>query len=149
MREINSQIITETVKKLCIEANCHLTEDMKNCIKCCYENEPWPRAKEILERIIENYEIADAEKELEQAKQALNATFAAIPAKVSTQEFVNLRRESSSFQLDPKAKPITPKAQPRRSPWHLFIKCLQNLNTMDRMVRQFTIYFFFSRQYVV
>ena len=61
MREISSSLITKTVKKLCIEANCHLTEDMKNCIKCCYENEPWPQAKEILERIIENYEIADSE----------------------------------------------------------------------------------------
>ena len=59
MREINSNIITETVKKLCIEANCHLTGDIKKCIKDCHGSEPWPQAKEILERIIENYEIAD------------------------------------------------------------------------------------------
>ena len=59
MREIQASRITEVVKKLCIEANCHLSEDLKNCISCCHKNEPWPQAKEILERIIENYEIAD------------------------------------------------------------------------------------------
>jgi len=59
MREINSSLITETVKRLCIDANCHLSRDMKECISCFHKNEPWPQAKEILERIIENYEIAD------------------------------------------------------------------------------------------
>ena len=59
MREINAEIITETVKKLCIEANCHLTVDVKECIKKCRLNEDWDQAKEILDRIIENYEIAD------------------------------------------------------------------------------------------
>lgn len=59
MREINAEIITKTVKKLCIEANCHLTVDVKECIKKCRLNEDWDQAKEILDRIIENYEIAD------------------------------------------------------------------------------------------
>ena len=59
MREINAALITETVKKLCIEANCHLSKDMKECICQFHKDEPWPQAKEILERIIENYEIAD------------------------------------------------------------------------------------------
>ena len=59
MREIKAQQITEVVKKLCIEANCHLSEDMKTCIRACHEAEPWPQAREILERIMENYEIAD------------------------------------------------------------------------------------------
>ncbi len=60
MREINAQIITQTVKKLCIEANCHLSSDMKECISKFYKEEPWQQAKEILGRIIENYEISDA-----------------------------------------------------------------------------------------
>lgn len=60
MREISAQRITETVKKLCIEANCFLPQDMKNCIEAGYEKEKWPQAREILERIIENYQIADA-----------------------------------------------------------------------------------------
>ena len=59
MREINSLIITDTVKKLCIEANCHLGNDIKKCIAQSAEQEPWPQAKEILEHIIENYNIAD------------------------------------------------------------------------------------------
>ena len=59
MREIAAQKITEVVKKLCIEANCYLPQDMKNCIEESYKLESWPQAKEILERIIENYQIAD------------------------------------------------------------------------------------------
>ncbi len=61
MREIDALLITNTVKKLCIEANCHLGSDIKNCISACAENEPWPTAKGILEQIVENYNIADNE----------------------------------------------------------------------------------------
>ena len=61
MREISAQQITETVRRLCIEANCHLPQDMKNCIQTSLKLEDWPGAKEILERIVENYEIADTE----------------------------------------------------------------------------------------
>ena len=59
MREISVQKITETVKRLCIEANCHLPRDVKNCIETCRKEEGWAQAQEILDRIIENYEIAD------------------------------------------------------------------------------------------
>ncbi len=59
MRELNAQLITQTVKRLCIEANCYLPKDMKNCIEQALADEPWGQAKEILERIIENYHIAD------------------------------------------------------------------------------------------
>ena len=59
MREISAVQITETVRRLCIEANCHLPGDMKACITQCRGLEPWPQGQEILDRIIENYEIAD------------------------------------------------------------------------------------------
>ena len=59
MREINALQITEVVKRLCVEANCHLPQDMKNCIEARCAEENWAPAKEILERIIENYQIAD------------------------------------------------------------------------------------------
>ena len=59
MREISAQKITEVVKRLCIEANCHLPKDVKSCIETCYDQEAWPQAREILERIMENYKIAD------------------------------------------------------------------------------------------
>ena len=59
MREISVQQITDTVRSLCIEANCHLGDDMKSCICGFRKQEPWPQAQEILDRIIENFEIAD------------------------------------------------------------------------------------------
>jgi len=62
MREIAAQTITETVKRLCVEANCHLPGDMIACIETCYQQEDWPQAKEILERIMENYQIADGKE---------------------------------------------------------------------------------------
>ena len=61
MREIDASIITSTVKKLCIDANCHLGEDIKSCLTCSAKSEPWQPAKEILGQIIENYKIADNE----------------------------------------------------------------------------------------
>ena len=61
MREISAQTITETVKNLCIAANCYLPDDMKACIKSGYEAETWPQAKDILQQIMENYQIAEQE----------------------------------------------------------------------------------------
>ena len=61
MREIQAERITEVVRKLCISANNHLPEDVKRCIEQSYAMENWPQAREILERIMENYQIADRE----------------------------------------------------------------------------------------
>ena len=63
MRELNAAIITETVKNLCIDANCHLSSDIKQCIRNCHACEPWQGAKEILERIVENFEISDEQNQ--------------------------------------------------------------------------------------
>ena len=59
MREIKASLITETVSRLCVEANCHLPGDMKNRISECRGCETWPVAQGILDQIIENYNIAD------------------------------------------------------------------------------------------
>ncbi len=59
MRELSASALTEVVKRLCIEANCYLPQDVKSCIEARHKEEPWPQAQEILERIIENYNIAD------------------------------------------------------------------------------------------
>ena len=59
MREISVKTVTETVKRLCISANCHLPCDVKNRIETSRARETWPQAQEILDRIIENYQIAD------------------------------------------------------------------------------------------
>ena len=61
MREILAETITRTVAKLCVEANCRLPEDMKHCIRDARAAEPWPQGQEILDRIIENFEVADRE----------------------------------------------------------------------------------------
>jgi len=59
MRTVQAEKITDTVRRLCIEANCHLTQDLKDRICDCRRCEPFPVAQGILDQIIENYEIAD------------------------------------------------------------------------------------------
>ena len=61
MRQIPAERITETVAKLCIEANCHLGADIQKRLATACQQETWPQAVEILDRIVENYRIADAE----------------------------------------------------------------------------------------
>ena len=60
MREITAAQITEVVARLCIEANEHLPEDVKCAIKNCRACEDWETAQGVLDKIIENFEIADA-----------------------------------------------------------------------------------------
>lgn len=62
MREINSKLITETVKKLCIETNYYLPEDVKEKIYKAYDKENWDIAKDILDSIKENIDISSKEK---------------------------------------------------------------------------------------
>ena len=59
MREIQASQITDAVERLCIEANEHLPEDVKEVIKGCRACEDWDIAKGVLDNIIENFEIAD------------------------------------------------------------------------------------------
>ncbi len=59
MRNIQAQQVTDVVRRLCIEANCHLTDDLKNCITACRACETFSVAQGILDQIIENYQIAD------------------------------------------------------------------------------------------
>ena len=59
MREINAETITEAVAELAVEANCRLPGDVKERIGQARANEPWPTACGILDKIIENYGIAD------------------------------------------------------------------------------------------
>lgn len=61
MREICVSQITDVVAKLCIEANTHLPEDVKCAIKTCRTCEDWKIAQDVLDQIVENFEIADRE----------------------------------------------------------------------------------------
>ncbi len=61
MRTITSEQIEQAVLKACIEANIYLPEDIKQAIrKACQKEEGVSR--EILEQLIENFEIAEAEQ---------------------------------------------------------------------------------------
>ena len=62
MREISSALITDAVKRLCIDANYRLSEDVKCALSSSSSREPWAPAKDILSKIIENYNIAERER---------------------------------------------------------------------------------------
>ena len=61
MREIHVSVITEAVQRLCVDANYHLPQDVKNAIEGCRACEDGSIACGVLDKIIENYEIADRE----------------------------------------------------------------------------------------
>ena len=58
MREIASEQITAVIRRLCIQANCILPEDVRTRIAACAQEEPWPQAQEILGQITQNYTVA-------------------------------------------------------------------------------------------
>lgn len=62
MKEINVAQITDAVKKLCIDANLYLNDDVRNKIKEAEEKETWPMAKGILGKILTNIDIAKNEE---------------------------------------------------------------------------------------
>lgn len=59
MRELAAQQLTDAVRRLCIEANCSLPGDVRQRIEDCRACESWAPARGILDKIIENYRIAD------------------------------------------------------------------------------------------
>lgn len=58
MREINSSLITETVSRLCVDANLHLPCGMKECITECIGKEKSPLGKSVLGDICANIDCA-------------------------------------------------------------------------------------------
>lgn len=62
MREIESSVITDTIARLCIEANCFLPEDIDQAIKDGKNNEITDMAKETLDVISENARVARTRK---------------------------------------------------------------------------------------
>ena len=62
MKTINVNEIIKTVKELSIEANYYLPNDVKEAIEEAEKNEKWPIANNILNKILENSQIASAEK---------------------------------------------------------------------------------------
>lgn len=62
MREIESSVITEAIARLCIEANCFLPDDIDQAIKDGKKNEITDMAKETLDVISENAQVARTRK---------------------------------------------------------------------------------------
>lgn len=58
LRILETERITEVVKRLYVMANRELPADVRECLKNCRDKETWPAAKEILDKIIDNFEIA-------------------------------------------------------------------------------------------
>ena len=58
MREIDCKLITEEIRKLCIEANYRLPKDVEEQICKCIDEEPYELAKTTLKNIKENFEIS-------------------------------------------------------------------------------------------
>ena len=61
MREISVTQITDVVERLCIDANTHLPGDVKCAIERCRTCEDGDIAQGVLDKIIENYNIASSE----------------------------------------------------------------------------------------
>ena len=61
MREVSVQTITDVIERLCIDANNHLPGDVKCAIERCRDCEDSEIACGVLDKIIENYKIADKE----------------------------------------------------------------------------------------
>ena len=61
MREIDVKLITDTIEKLCIEANYRLPGDIREALENFRREEDWPIACGILDNITENCRIADEE----------------------------------------------------------------------------------------
>lgn len=62
MREVNASKITETIKKMCIDANYYLSEDIKKRFAEAKEKETFPVAQNIIDILMKNANIAADEK---------------------------------------------------------------------------------------
>ena len=62
MKEISALTITKAVKKMCIDACCHLPADVKEAFEKAKATESSPSGQEILDQLLENARIADEEE---------------------------------------------------------------------------------------
>lgn len=62
MRIVTTDVITNQIKAMCIEANLHLAEDVKGCIEAAGKTEESPLGKQILCQLEQNMAIAAADQ---------------------------------------------------------------------------------------
>jgi fumarate hydratase subunit alpha len=58
LREIAAETVTEAVRDLCLEANTRLPEDHLEALRNALDEEESPLGREVLERLLENAEVA-------------------------------------------------------------------------------------------
>lgn len=58
MKTIHVDKITEEIRRMCIEANYFLPDDVRTALEDARDNDDWPLAKELLDQIITNADIA-------------------------------------------------------------------------------------------
>ena len=61
MREIDSKRIEESIRNLCIEANYFLSDDVKEKLSNAYKEEDFEIGKDVLDKLLQNVEIAKYE----------------------------------------------------------------------------------------
>ena len=59
MREINAEVITNAISKLCVEANLHLPDGMRECIRNAQNNEESELCKSVLGDLERNLDAAE------------------------------------------------------------------------------------------
>ena len=62
MRQINTEEITDTVEKICIDANYNLGDDLVVSLQNALNKEESPLGKEVIAQILENAEIGKSEQ---------------------------------------------------------------------------------------
>lgn len=62
MKKVNLSEVKEKVKRAVQEANFIIDKDLKKLIQACYPGEESPSGKEIIDQILKNADIAEAEK---------------------------------------------------------------------------------------
>jgi len=62
MRQINTEQITDTIEKLCIDANYNLGDDLISSLRSALEKEESPLGREVITQLLENAEIGKQEQ---------------------------------------------------------------------------------------
>lgn len=62
MRELSSRLISDTVRELLIEANYVIGPDVEARMRMCLQEEPSPEGRNVMEQLLQNYEIARTER---------------------------------------------------------------------------------------
>ncbi|OHB47640.1 MAG: fumarate hydratase [Planctomycetes bacterium GWF2_40_8] len=62
MRQINTEEITDTIEKICIDANYNLGEDLITSLRNALDKEESPLGKEVIKQLLENAEIGKNEQ---------------------------------------------------------------------------------------